>query len=521
MTAATPREVESPASPVIRKGLGAVRIIWVALVWQVLGVLAWGLTPAPRFLIAALCGSALILLLAEPAWARLGRSTALAAAFGLVWSIGAAEPLATLASHPVLVGAFLALGALADAALHPAKDDAVTLAGFGIPAFVFVVALTLVPMGRGWIVTQDAVSCWPIDRWAGCRATPWPMGSPHSGRSRFSPGSPYPTLPIEAALVLLVSLRRQRGDMDSRRILLACAVAGLAGVVGYWLCPATGPRYAFAGFPLRPDSVQLGGITVAPDFPRNAMPSLHFAWAWMLYRAARPVALASLGDAGVAGGNRDGRAGFGEHYLIDLVVAVPFVAAVEAGLAGEGKRLLIAGAIVAAWIVSLGNDGGMGRWLAWSAVVATVAVGRGPCLGQCTLRLRPGRREHDGRDRTPSSPIAAPAECPGGPALPVVLPVRVCRDTLPGRLAAHAVRRGRHQCGSGHAHRDHIHPRARAGESRGRQAVALRAGEPHPPIRRRGARHRRVRADLAAAHACDRSVDHLAIASRHRGSSPS
>ena len=375
MTAATPREVESPASPVIRKGLGAVRIIWVALVWQVLGVLAWGLTPAPRFLIAALCGSALILLLAEPAWARLVRSTALATAFGLVWSIGAAEPLATLASHPVLVGAFLALGALADAALHPAKDLAVTLAGFGIPAFVFVVALTLVPMGRGWIVTQDAVLLL-ADRSLGGL----PSYAVADGFAAFPPLAvfswvAYLTLPIEAALVLLVSLRRQRGDMDSRRILLACAVAGLAGVVGYWLCPATGPRYAFAGFPMRPDSVQLGGITVAPDFPRNAMPSLHFAWAWMLYRAARPVPWLRWVTLAWLVGIATAALGFGEHYLIDLVVAVPFVAAVEAGLAREGKRLLIAGAIVAAWIVFLGNDGGMGRWLAWSAVAATVAVG--------------------------------------------------------------------------------------------------------------------------------------------------
>src|SRR5262249_18301717 len=127
------------------------------LVWQLLGLVAWGLSPAPRFLIAALTGSALLLLLAQPALARMLRTAALTLAFGLIWGLGPSGNQVSIVSHPGLIGAFVGLGALADFALHPAQDNRVTLAGFGIPAFVFVVALTLVPIGHSWIVTQDAV----------------------------------------------------------------------------------------------------------------------------------------------------------------------------------------------------------------------------------------------------------------------------------------------------------------------------------------------------------------------------
>jgi len=345
------------------------------LVWQLLGIIAWELQPAFRFFIAALCGGALLLLLAEPQGVRIGRIIVLGAALGLLWGIGAAEPLAALRAHPALLGAFLGLGAMADFALHPAKDGGVTLAGFGIPAFVFVVALSLVPMGRGWLVTRDAVLLL-ADRSLGGL----PSYAVAEAFAAFRPlaalsWAAYLTLPVEAALVVLVALRRGRPDMNSRRILLACGVAGLAGVLGYWICPAAGPRYAFPEFPARPVAVSLTGMTVAPGFPRNAMPSLHFAWAWMLHRAARPVPWLRWATLAWLAGIVMAALGFGEHYLIDLVVAVPFVAAIEAGIARERTRLLVAGTIVAAWVLFLGNDGGMTPLPAWASVAATLGAG--------------------------------------------------------------------------------------------------------------------------------------------------
>jgi PAP2 superfamily protein len=345
------------------------------VVWQLLGVVAWGLSPAPRFLIAALTGSALLLLLGEPARGRFLRAAILTLAFGLIWSLGPSGSRVSIMSHPGLIGAFAGLGALADFALHPARDPRLNVAGFGVPAFVFVVALTLIPIGHGWIVTQDAVLLL-ADRALG--------GLPsYAVADAFAAWPPlaafawvaYLTLPLEASLVLLVSIRRKRADMDSRRILLACAVAGLLGVVGYWLCPATGPRYAFSGFPVRPEGVALQAISVPPDFPRNAMPSLHFAWACILYRAARPVAWLRWTTLAWLIGIAVAALGFGEHYLIDLVVAVPFLGAVESALIRRWRWMLVTGAIATAWVIYLGRGGGLDPVVGWIAVAASLMIG--------------------------------------------------------------------------------------------------------------------------------------------------
>jgi len=375
VTVTLPPEAEAQTVSPPGRSLGVGRIIRAVVVWQLLGLVAWGLSPTPRFLIAALTGSALLLLLGEPARMRLLRAAILTFAFGLIWSVGPSGSQVSVVSHPGLIGAFAGLGALADFALHPARDRRVNVAGFGVPAFVFVVALTLVPIGHGWIVTQDAVLLL-ADRAMG--------GLPsYAVADAFAAWPPlaafawvaYLTLPLEASLVLLVSIRRERADMDSRRILLACAVAGLLGVLGYWLCPATGPRYAFPGFPVRPVGVSLGGISVAPDFPRNAMPSLHFAWACILYRAARPVAWLHWTTLAWLIGIAVAALGFGEHYLIDLVVAVPFLAAVESALIRRWRWMLVTGTIAAAWIIYLGRGGGLDPVVGWIAVTGSLVIG--------------------------------------------------------------------------------------------------------------------------------------------------
>jgi hypothetical protein len=74
VTVASPREAEPQTVSPPGGGLGVGRIVRAVLVWQLLGLVAWGLSPAPRFLIAALTGSAVLLLLAEPARVRLLRA---------------------------------------------------------------------------------------------------------------------------------------------------------------------------------------------------------------------------------------------------------------------------------------------------------------------------------------------------------------------------------------------------------------------------------------------------------------
>ena len=352
------------------------RIIRVALIWQALGLLAWLLTPAVRFLVMALFGSGLLLLLAEPAWRRAARTGALGAAFGLVWAAGHPDPLQVALAHPTLPMALLGLGALGEFGLHPATDDTVTLAGFGIPLFVFGIALALGPISHAQLFTRDAVLL-EADRSLGGLPS-YAMATAIGGRPLLAAASwfAYVTLPIEVCVVTLVAIRRALPDMRPRRILLACATAGLAAAVLYLICPATGPRYAFPGFPAgRPGPLPLAGMVVSAEFPRNAMPSLHLAWAWMLHHAARPVAWLRYATLAWLAGVALATLWTGEHYLIDLVVAVPFVAAVEAGLARALRPALLAGVATLGWVVFLGTAGGLSPEVAWPAVGVTLALG--------------------------------------------------------------------------------------------------------------------------------------------------
>ena len=114
------------------------------------------------------------------------------------------------------------------------------------------------------------------------------------------------------------------------------------------------------------------------DIPRNAIPSLHSAWAlllfwsvrhcrqWIRHAAAVFLALTLLATLGL-----------GEHYVIDLVVAVPFAAFVMAACAREHRRAAVLGALVMAWLAYL-RFGFLliapAPALAWVAVLATLAV---------------------------------------------------------------------------------------------------------------------------------------------------
>ena len=145
----------------------------------------------------------------------------------------------------------------------------------------------------------------------------------------------YESLILAIAATYALSLGR-RGQ--PARVLAVMVLAGLVGILAYRLLPACGPVYllgseCFTGeLPASCATVaasDLRPIGLNPSFPRNAMPSLHVAWALLVYciwRASRwhwlalgYVVLTAL--ATLAGG---------EHYLVDLVAACPFALAMWA-----------------------------------------------------------------------------------------------------------------------------------------------------------------------------------------------
>jgi PAP2 superfamily len=193
----------------------------------------------------------------------------------------------------------------------------------------------------------------------------------------------YDALPL--AVMIAAALRwRRYGEADPASIPLGAGVAAALGILAYLVVPAAGPVYAWgARFPFQPPSAEnltLALNAVDPRIFRNAMPSLHFtaalmvAWGtWPLGRAARFFGISFLGLTALA------TLGSGEHYAIDLVVAVPFAVAIEMAVRQPPAwwRTTATGAgVTAAWLVML-------RWapqlftvpgLSWVLVALTLAV---------------------------------------------------------------------------------------------------------------------------------------------------
>ena len=142
-------------------------------------------------------------------------------------------------------------------------------------------------------------------------------------------------------------------------------LVGLLGFACYELVPAIGPKAFFgAAFPsLHVDLASLLAKPlhdVDPTHVRNAMPSLHTTGAILIYLVTRRL---SRGARWLAGGflllTLLATLGLGEHYLPDLVVAMPFVLLIR-GLASTDLAIraparstaIVAGALaLVSWLV--------------------------------------------------------------------------------------------------------------------------------------------------------------------------
>ena len=168
---------------------------------------------------------------------------------------------------------------------------------------------------------------------------------------------------------------------------------GLGGWALYNIVPATGPVYVFAdSFPWRAlpykalPRLFLELVPVNSDSPRNAIPSLHMAWAMLLYWNDERLG-AGAGDlcGGVCGADRGIDARNRGHYFVDLVAGVPFAMAVQAVVSPDrreafSRRAMAASAglaLTVAWLL-LVRFGARAMLvspiLPWSLVVASGAA---------------------------------------------------------------------------------------------------------------------------------------------------
>ena len=177
----------------------------------------------------------------------------------------------------------------------------------------------------------------------------------------------YLSLPFAMAVVcawqIPVAARRVSWHMP-----LVLLLAGVGGWLLYNVVPGTGPIYAFGqGFPWTSiaskdlSTFALEKMSISTGIPRNAMPSLHMGWVVLLWwnsrglpRALRATVILYLFLTVVA------TLGAGQHYLVDLVVSLPFALAVQSAasyaLPNKSRRLT---AMIA----------GLGSTLAWLGLV--------------------------------------------------------------------------------------------------------------------------------------------------------
>jgi PAP2 superfamily protein len=169
----------------------------------------------------------------------------------------------------------------------------------------------------------------------------------------------YLFLPVMMAAMLV--LEKRRAVERQRGLLRAILLAAVVGYALYHVYPVVGPGPLFgARFPYGPAVLpgpprRLIEVAAIED-PRNCVPSLHVGWALLIYwharalgtpaRAAGAIWLVSTIVATLA---------MGQHYFVDLVVAVPFAALIDALAArGAPRRTLSArGQLIATAVLLL------------------------------------------------------------------------------------------------------------------------------------------------------------------------
>lgn len=225
----------------------------------------------------------------------------------------------------------------------------------------------------------------------------------------------YGVLPLGFMAVFALQIRR--GDAGRVNVLMTLMGTGLAAWGAFHLVPVAGPIHVYGAAmdaKLMEPVVRALPAAAPGVFWRNGVPSMHFGWAlaiaWLAYvehySRLFKIAMVFTGLTVLA------TLGLGEHYLVDLVVSVPFMLWLFASLATNlgnsvlRKRAFVGGLLVyLGWVVVL-------RWgapvwhgqpfLAWAWVVLTLAV----CL---PLHVQLARALYQTEPR-PHEPVAVKPE---------------------------------------------------------------------------------------------------------------
>jgi hypothetical protein len=170
----------------------------------------------------------------------------------------------------------------------------------------------------------------------------------------------YESLPL--AVSLLYAYQRSGSRPLGVRVLPAFIGGGGAVYLLYNILPAAGPYYVFGKvFPYHLPQASALQMVLVGDVARNAMPSMHVACALLIFWNCRRLPLwIYVGSAVYLVLTALAAIGLGEHYVVDLVAAVPFALVLQSVCAPAWLRsrpewrwgLAIGGVLTTLWIVA-------------------------------------------------------------------------------------------------------------------------------------------------------------------------
>jgi hypothetical protein len=191
-----------------------------------------------------------------------------------------------------------------------------------------------------------------------------------------------------------------------------CVASGLGALVllFYGICPAAGPLYLFHDrFPYAAPVLDHPHLTIIPSVSLNCAPSGHVAWALILLWFGRRYCggIVRAGTVAFLIATCLGTLGLGEHYVIDLVLAVPFATGLWALTGGKWRHAGISGMALLVWLVAL-REGwvlDLPRAAVWTLCAVTLSA---PWWGEAMWALRQRMRPVCGGSSTGPGADMAP-----------------------------------------------------------------------------------------------------------------
>jgi hypothetical protein len=371
------------------------------------GILHIGSSPYIGF---AFCGALLVFSSSRPSKNDVLICAALGLAFSLIYHLHHGPTRSYFGSKVAVPGTFLGMGAVqllatrwiwaSDVDKRPALVNMLHCALIPLLCMGSMIAVGLA--AQFMPVTYDGV-VYAFDLRLDPAAPSWIVGTFFRTHLWFLSlcGHIYNSLPLALSACLALQWRERE-----RRILVNLGFVFLAlGAVGfmlYQICPVSGPAYLFPqDYPAHLPALSNPAPAPLPISPRNGMPSLHVGWTFLIFwnlrtrRILGPAAAVFLVLTALA------TLGFGEHYLADLIVAIPLALTVQVAFVeskSEWRRAaLTAGcALTLAWLIAFRTGAALslpsGAFL-WVVVSGTILL---PAL-LVWHSERAGEREDAGR----------------------------------------------------------------------------------------------------------------------------